>query len=250
MKYLVSLHTNKSPDNIGNKALNLHRLWRKKFNIPRTYICTWNAFLDFQSLGSVAVDALSKELEQIIKPERSYAVRSSANFEDNNQRSFAGQFTSLLNVRGVDHVSQAVQSIWEATESEGVQVYLKQSMQPKDRLLMAVIIQEMIEPVISGVSFSRNPITGAEEIIVEAVRGEGSQLMQTGITPMRWVSRWDIMLDKPDGESQLNRLIEQIVKETNQIAILLRRDIDLEWVYDGHSLYWVQLRDITSLQEG
>lgn len=250
MKYLVSLHTNKSPDNIGNKALNLHRLWRKKFNIPRTYICTWNAFLDFQSLGSVAVDALSKELEQIIKPERSYAVRSSANFEDNNQRSFAGQFTSLLNVRGVDHVSQAVQSIWEATESEGVQVYLKQSMQPKDRLLMAVIIQEMIEPVISGVSFSRNPITGAEEIIVEAVRGEGSQLMQTGITPMRWVSRWDIMLDKPDGESQLNRLIEQIVKETNQIAILLRRDIDLEWVYDGRSLYWVQLRDITSLQEG
>ncbi|MBP1703901.1 MAG: cmdD [Chloroflexi bacterium] len=183
MKYLVSLHTARPPDCIGNKALNLHRLRQNKFNIPRTYICTWNAYLDYQRLGQDVVDSLSKELEQIISPGRSYAVRSSANLEDSAYQSFAGQFTSLLNVRDVELVAQAVQSVWDTAQAEGVQIYLQRSMQPATQLLMAVIIQEMIEPVLSGVSFSRNPITGVEETIVEAVRGAGTQLVQSGITP-------------------------------------------------------------------
>jgi phosphohistidine swiveling domain-containing protein len=250
MKYLVSLHTARPPDCIGNKALNLHWLWQKKFNIPRTYICTWNAYLDYQRLGSVVVDSLLKELEQTISPGRSYAVRSSANLEDSAYQSFAGQFTSLLNVRGASLIAQAIKSVWDTAQTETVQIYLQRSAQPAPKLLMAVIVQEMIEPVLSGVSFSRNPITGMEETIVEAVRGAGTQLVQSGITPMRWVSRWGTLMEKPGGEQLPDGLIEQIVQQTNQIAHRLRRDIDLEWVYDGQTLYWVQLRDITALWEG
>jgi len=250
MKYLVSLHTARLPDCIGNKALNLHRLWKKKFNIPKTYICTWNAHLDYQRLGNAVIDSLSKELEQSLTPGRSYAVRSSASLEDSGDRSFAGQFTSLLNVCGVEQISQAIQSIWDAAQTEGVQVYLQRGIQPADRLLMAVIVQEMVEPLFSGVSFSRNPITGQVETIVEAVRGEGTQLVQSGITPMRWVSRWGALLEKPEGEQLTTGVIEQIVLQTNRIAHNLKRDIDLEWVYDGQALYWVQLRDITALMEG
>jgi phosphohistidine swiveling domain-containing protein len=250
MKYLVSLHTLRPPDCIGNKALNLHRLWRKKFNIPRTSVCTWNAYLDYRRQGPAIIDRLSKELEQVILPGKTYAVRSSANIEDGGYRSFAGQFTSFLNVRGVDQAIQAVQSVWDTAEAEGVQTYLQRSMKPTDQVLMAVIIQQMIEPILSGVSFSLNPITGQEEVIVEAVCGDGTQLVQSGITPMRWVSRWGAVLEKPDDEQLPNGVIEQIVQQTKQLERLLRRDIDLEWVYDGKTLYWVQLRDITALQEG
>jgi len=228
MKYLVSLHTARLPDCIGNKALNLHRLWKKKFNIPKTYICTWNAHLDYQRLGNAVIDSLSKELEQSLTPGRSYAVRSSANLEDSGDRSFAGQFTSLLNVCGVEQISQAIQSIWDAAQTEGVQVYLQRGIQPADRLLMAVIVQEMVEPLFSGVSFSRNPITGQVETIVEAVRGEGTQLVQSGITPMRWVSRWGALLEKPEGEQLTTGVIEQIVLQTNRIAHNLTQDIELE----------------------
>lgn len=250
MKYLVSLHERKLPDCIGNKALNLHRMWRKRFNIPKTWICTWNAYLDYQKHGPAIIDSLSKELEQVIVPGRSYAVRSSANIEDSGHRSFAGQFTSLLNIQGLDQLLQAVRVVWDTAEAEGIQTYLQRSMLPVDRLLMAVIIQEMIEPELSGVSFSLNPITGQEEIIVEAVHGDGTRLMQSGVTPMRWVSRWGTLLEKPDEEHLPTGLIEQIVVQTKKIARVMRRDIDLEWVYDGKRLYWVQLRDITALQEG
>lgn len=250
MKYLVSLHRRKPPDGIGNKALNLHRLWRKQYNIPRTMVCTWNAYLDFQRLGRPAIDLLAQELEQAIRPGMAYAVRSSANLEDSDCRSFAGQFSSLLNVRGVDQVLQAIQTVWQAAETEGVQTYLQRNTQPSDHILMAVIVQEMVDPVLSGVSFSLNPVTGQEEILVEAVRGEGTQLVQAGITPLRWVSRWGAWLEKPDDVHLPDSVIEQVVGQTRQIAQRLRRDIDLEWVFNGEKLYWVQLRDITARQEG
>ncbi len=121
MKYLVSLHKRRLPDCIGNKALNLHRMWRKRFNIPKTWICTWNAYLDYQKHGPAIIDSLSKELEQVIVPGRSYAVRSSANIEDSGHRSFAGQFTSLLNIQGLDQLLQAVRVVWDTAEAEGIQ---------------------------------------------------------------------------------------------------------------------------------
>jgi phosphohistidine swiveling domain-containing protein len=249
MRYLVSLHSLRPPAAIGNKALNLHRLWRKRFNIPRTYICRWNAYLDYRVQGPAILDRLSSELSQVIVPGRSYAVRSSANIEDSRQRSFAGQFASCLNVTGGEQILQAVRSVWDTAESEGVQTYLQRNEQTASQLLMAVIIQEMVEPVLSGVSFSRNPITGEEEIIVEAVHGDGTRLVQSGVTPMRWVSRWGALLDKPEEDHLPPGLIEQIVKRTKKIAQIVQQDIDLEWVYDGHQLYWVQLRDITALAE-
>ena len=58
------------------------------------------------------VEALKAELATKLDPGRAYAVRSSANIEDDFQHSFAGQFRSVLNVRGVDAVLQAMWSIW------------------------------------------------------------------------------------------------------------------------------------------
>lgn len=250
MKYLVSLHTLRPPDAIGNKALNLHRLWRKKYLVPRTYVCTWHAYREYQRQGSAILDRLSNELAQVILPGRSYAVRSSANLEDSLSRSFAGQFTSLLNIRGVDQTLRAVETVWRAAQSEAVQTYLQRALNPLDQLLMAVIIQEMVEPVLSGVSFSLNPVTGQEEIIVEAVRGEGTQLVQCGVTPARWVSRWGTWMEKTEDEHFPVAVMEQIAQQTQRIAQRLWRHIDLEWVYDGQKLYWVQLRDITALHTG
>jgi phosphoenolpyruvate synthase/pyruvate phosphate dikinase len=247
MRYLVSLHSLRPPASIGNKALNLHQLWRKRYKIPRTSICRWNAYLDYKVQGPAILDSLSHELGQVIMPGRSYAVRSSANIEDSRQRSFAGQFASCLNVKGSEQVLQAVRSVWDTAESEGVQTYLQRNEQAASQLLMAVIIQEMVEPVLSGVSFSRNPITGQQEVIVEAVHGEGTRLVQSGFTPMRWVSRWGALLEKPEEDHLPGGLIEEIVERTKKIAQDMGRDIDLEWVYDGSQLYWVQLRDITAL---
>ncbi|NIQ04633.1 MAG: hypothetical protein GWO20_02550, partial [Candidatus Korarchaeota archaeon] len=42
---------------------------------------------------------------------------------------------------------------------------------PGKELKMAVIIQEMINPEFSGLVFTKNPINGMDEVIVESVFG-------------------------------------------------------------------------------
>jgi pyruvate,water dikinase len=250
MSYLVSLHTRRPPQNIGNKALNLHLLWRNKFRIPQTHVCTWQAYLDYQRDPATARARLLAELEGLARPGQSYAVRSSANLEDDSRRSFAGQFTSLLNVSGAAALLQAIEQVWQAGRSDGVQSYLQHSRHTGGPLCMAVIIQEMVPPALSGVTFSHNPVTGQEETIVEAVVGDGLQLVQAGVSPLRWVSRWGTLLEGPAGDEHPREVIAEVIAQTGEAARRFRRAVDLEWVYDGQALYWVQLRDITALRAG
>jgi pyruvate,water dikinase len=42
-------------------------------------------------------------------------------------------------------------------------------------------------------------------------------------------------------------IIDRVVRQTKEIAKVYRRPVDLEWVYDGNEVTWVQLREITSL---
>ncbi len=52
---------------------------------------------------------------------------------------------------------------------------------------MALIIQEMVEPQLSGVVFSKNPLTRLDGVIVETVQGLGTLLVSRGKTPDTWV---------------------------------------------------------------
>ena len=43
-------------------------------------------------------------------------------------------------------------------------------------------------------------------------------------------------------------MIAQVVEQTKSIANSFGRPVDLEWVYDGKIIYWLQLREISSLE--
>jgi phosphoenolpyruvate synthase/pyruvate phosphate dikinase len=99
---------------------------------------------------------------------------------------------------------------------------------------MAALIQEMVSPVVSGVAFSKNPLTGLNEVVVEAVQGSGDLLVRKGVTPERWVFSRGQWLAQPE-QPQIDRcLVEDVVAQTRTIAKAYGRPIDLEWVYDGH----------------
>jgi phosphohistidine swiveling domain-containing protein len=246
-QYILNLKHAKRAHHIGNKAQRLSFLAAKGFHIPVTYVCGWDAYLRYIGDDPTLIDALRSELIELLDLDRPYAVRSSANIEDTLEHSFAGQFKTILNAQGVDDILQGIWRIWATTRSPGVETYLKKNgVEPND-LRMAVIIQEMIPPRISGVSFSKNPITGLDETIVEAVRGSGEVLVQQGVTPQRWINKWGLWVQKPDEEDIELDLIQEVVGQTKAIAKAYGRLVDLEWVYDGRSVHWVQLREITSI---
>lgn len=247
MGNLINLSERKLPKSIGNKAINLRLLAEIGVRIPKTHVVDWSAYRRYLDDDISLVEELRLELSKTLHPDNFYAVRSSANIEDSLESSFAGQFKSVLNAKGVDNVFQAIWSIWGTVEADNVQSYLEQHDISTEELLMGVIVQEMITPVYAGVALSRNPVTGADEVVVEAVEGSGDALVQSGVTPYRWINKWGTYILKPESENVPNNLIEQVVDETRTIADKLKSHVDLEWVYDGKHLYWLQVREITTL---
>lgn len=249
MKYIVNLKDRKLPETIGNKAANLRRLQEKNFRIPDTQVCTWRAYLDWRQAPQETLDRLRTEIRQVIQPAGLYAIRSSANLEDDLEHSFAGQFRTYLDVQGVEPILQAIEDIWENTCSESVLTYLEKMYHNPPELKMAVLIQEMIPPQVSGVAFSKNPITTLDEILVEAVQGSGISLVQEGVTPLRWVNKWGNWIHQPNASPIPLRVAEEVVKGVRQIVKLFKMEVDLEWVYNGTEIFWLQLRRITSIQQ-
>ena len=121
MDLLIDLQKHRLGKSAGNKALNLRRLHDLGFRIPRSYVCHGRAYQRYFDSDLSLVSELRNELGRKLNPDRGYAVRSSANIEDGADASFAGQFKSALNVRGVDEVLQAIWSVWSSARSPAVQ---------------------------------------------------------------------------------------------------------------------------------
>ncbi len=86
-----------------------------------------------------------------------------------------------------------------------------------ETIKMSVIIQEMVPAVYSGVLFSRNPMTGAHEMVLEAVQGEGTALVQDGLTPERFVYRSGGWVAQPKEEVMPMAVANKVLKGAERI---------------------------------
>ncbi|MBJ95129.1 MAG: hypothetical protein CMP23_11745 [Rickettsiales bacterium] len=128
----------------------------------------------------------------------SLAVRSSALVEDGSQQSHAGQFSSVLNLRSVEAVFDAVTEVWASWFSERAIAYRQRWLQDQQAGVlslaavpaMAVLVQRMITPRCSGVLFTVHPVRGTrDELCLEAGPGLGEELAQGRLLPDLFVVR-------------------------------------------------------------
>jgi phosphohistidine swiveling domain-containing protein len=231
---------------IGGKALSLRYLNAHGFTIPQTFVCGFAAYERYRAGDADVIRKVADELD-VLMNERTYAVRSSANVEDGVDYSFAGQFKSCLNVRGLKSLVEAIEAVWQSTSSNKVRAYAEKTGAPVNDLRMAVIIQEMIEPQLSGVVFSKNPSTGLDEVIVETVQGLGTQLVSRGTTPDTWVYKWGRWTEEPAEREGDLPIIEEVVRGAKKAERRCGGAVNLEWAFDGERLYWLQLRKLTTI---
>ena len=215
---------------IGAKARHIAWLIENGERVPETWVVPPGDGLD-------AVDPH-------VGPER-FAVRSSANVEDGAESSYAGQFGTELDVPPSD-VRAAIERVRESVGTERARVY-RDRLGEDAPITMGVIVQEMVSPVVSGVAFSRNPMTGLAEVVIEGVEGRGDRLVDHGVTPERWVHRWGSWTVQPTAGALPETVAAAIAADTRRIADDRGVPVDLEWVWDGSSVWWVQMRPITGL---
>lgn len=227
-----------TPDVVGGKAYHVWWLQRHGYPVPETWVVP-----AAQPAPDVA------EVAAAIPDSGPWAVRSSATVEDGFGSSYAGQFATELDVEGFEDVTEAVRTVRRSAGGVIAAAY-RDRTGDTDPIAMSVMIQRMVTPHVSGVAFSRNPMTGLNEIVIEAVPGRGDALVDEGITPDRWIERWGSWSSRPGEPTDLPEPVARsIAEETRFIADDFGSPVDLEWVWDGTHVWWVQLRPITGLED-
>lgn len=247
---LVDLASAGAPDRFGQKAVNLAWLMAQGVRVPAGFVLPVEAGRRLAGDGesrALVRQTLLGELSSRLEASARYAVRSSATFEDALAHSFAGQLRSVLDVSGVDAVADAIEHVIDSAGTPELLAYAERAGIDAAALGTGVIVQRMVDPHVSGVAFSKNPINGLNEVVIEAIPGRGDALAQDGVTPDRWIHRWGDLIERPSEPRTDEALIEDVAREVRSIAVAFGRPADLEWVSDGAALHWVQIRPIVGI---
>ncbi|MEW5733668.1 MAG: PEP/pyruvate-binding domain-containing protein [Thermodesulfobacteriota bacterium] len=240
---------------LGGKGANLVRLARAGFSVPPGVILTTRLLVRAQKNPAAARGLVARVLSRALSgfPENTrFAVRSSAVSEDGAAASFAGQFVTVLGVRGIPELTEAVFACWASAEAENVDAYIGSRAAGSSRD-MAVVVQEMVPAVCAGVLFTRHPVRpDLDRIVVEAVPGLGESLVSGQRTPDRVLySRSGAMLARdflPENREVFRHLEEvPFAAVSRRLEAIFGSAQDAEWAYDGSRLWLLQTRPVTTI---
>ncbi len=201
------------------------------------------------------------------------AVRSSGTAEDLPHASFAGQHGTFF-VTNADDLAARVRDCWASLFSDRAVAYRDVRGISTDGAAMAVIVQRLVPAVAAGVAFTRDPVTGAEDVVVEACLGIGEALVSGKVTPDRFtfdpaglellaadlgqkrvrvaVNPWGGVTETPvpPDEASAACIDEGVAREVARLALsaegVFGCPIDVEWAWDGERVWLLQARPITA----
>ncbi len=110
------------------------------------------------------------------------AARSSAVGEDGARSSFAGQHLTVLNLWEPDAVVDAVVRVAESASAPSALSY-RRSRGDEAAPRCGVVLQRLVPAVAAGVLFSRNPVSGDDEVVVEASWALGEAVVDGLVIP-------------------------------------------------------------------
>ncbi|MGZ3421110.1 MAG: PEP/pyruvate-binding domain-containing protein [Polyangiales bacterium] len=261
---IVPLREAHDEKTFGGKAVQLGAAIRAGLPVP-----------DGFALSTDAVNRARELLDELEEKRASLgdliAVRSSGVGEDSAGASFAGQHATILGVHDRKSLEDAIAKVHASAHSASALAYrarLGLSNQPK----IAVVLQTLVRAEVAGVLFTKNPMTGADERVIEGSWGLGEAVVAGLVTPDRFrLSRDGTVLERAIGEKDLRiswapgggTIEEEVSRESISISCLDDRQLgalnelaarceshfggtqDIEWAFVGNSLHLLQRRAIT-----
>lgn len=236
--------SNINDEEVGGKAKGLNKLLKCGLNVPE-------GFVILPGEKPEKIDEIKYYYSKLGNGK--VAIRSSAIGEDSEEFSHAGQYKTFLNVEGIENVHKAVINCIESVSSNRVEKYSENLSQNRENKI-AVVVQRMVNPSVSGVIFTLDPSTGEEKILINAIKGEGEALVSGKAKPDLYVLSREgkIIMKEFSGEKAvLSELqIKNLVEEALYAEKELGRALDMEWAIDKEgNLFWLQARPITTINK-
>jgi len=222
-----------------------------------------------RDLAAAITRALARLGEQA-----AYAVRSSATAEDLPTASFAGQQDTYLNIVGSAAILQHISRCWASLFTERAVTYRLRNGLDSRKVSMAVVVQRMLFPQVSGILFTADPVTGNRKVAsVEASFGLGEALVSGLVNPDVYKARDDQVVARtiaakqlaihatPAGGTQTQAIeperrelpaltdaqVVRLVQLGRRIEAHFGSPQDIEWCLADDDFQIVQSRPITTL---
>ena len=268
MKRVVPLEKALDDTIFGSKAVGLGQAIRDGLPVPPGVALSGSIVEAVAAGEQSAIKEVAKWARPLGGP---LAVRSSAMDEDGAAASFAGQHLTLLNVPSVDELGSALSRIWWSANSDSAITY-RQRVGLFTRPSVGVVVQVLLDPDTAGVMFTRNPVTGADERLIEASWGLGEAVVAGIVIPDHFrIDRSGRVLERKPGlkriavrgvpgggtieEKVQPELVERLCLDDDQLGKLSQLADrcehvygparDVEWAYALGTLYLLQCRAIT-----
>ena len=254
---------------IGGKAHNLFLLKEQGFNVPPFGVIPANKIEENDKLSNELKIGLNMFCRSF-DPGTLFAVRSSANIEDNPEHSFAGQFDTFLCVP-MHELEEKILKVSKSQNSDHIKAYLNE-FDIKETVRVSVIVQEMVDADVSGVAFGIHPLNGhPNKKVINATYGLGEGLVSgelnsdsflvNGIEIERLlaVKEEAYMLDPgksgfvkkkvSEENMEASSLTDDQIKDISELLDTLKRFYkkpqDIEFAVKEKSLFLLQARPIT-----
>ena len=262
-------------DTIAKAAKDIQTLIKSE-EIPKEIRLEIKAAYDSMYKTSFELPKKARDYINAIRTPPFVAVRSSATAEDLPTASFAGQQETYTNVKGDENVIEAVQKCWASLFTPRAIFYRHKNNFDHFKVLIAVIVEKMVNSDASGVAFTVDPVSENPNLmVIEAGFGLGEAMVGGEVTPDHYIidkrdfrivskkiNKKDFMIIRdPSGHNKKVYLDEKTANSqvlTDSQIIELARIIkriedhyhfpqDIEWAREGTKLYIVQSRPITTL---
>ena len=214
-------------------------------------------------LPTAACQAVGRFLDHAGLEGRPLAVRSSAVAEDGAGAAFAGVHESHLGVSGLDAVCAAASRCFASLWTPHAVAYRRRMGVADDATPCAVVLCEMVGdprrgPAAAGVAFSCDPVTGERQVVtIELAAGRGDAVVQGAVAPQRYAVRRAGLateIARLDDTSDAAVLDDDAIEALAALVLRVHWALgdgdtpqDVEWAYDGRTLWMLQSRPVTRL---
>ena len=204
-------------------------------------------------------------------------VRSSASMEDMPELSFAGQHETYLNIIGEMELLFHVKKCWTSLWTDRALSYRYRNNILHQKIFMGVVVQKMISSSVSGILFTKNPVTNdAGEILINACWGLGEAAVSGHVLPDEYIidkdkltithksiaekermvvpaetatTEADVPDDRKSQQCLTDTKILQLAALGKQIEAYFGIPQDIEWGFRDYQFFFLQARPITAVKE-
>ncbi|MEO2154487.1 MAG: phosphoenolpyruvate synthase [Nanoarchaeota archaeon] len=212
-----------------------------------------------------------------IKKDVLVAVRSSATAEDLGDASFAGQQVTFLNIKGEEELIKAVKACWASLYTTRAIYYREKKGFDHSKVLIAVVVQKMVNSDQSGIMFTANPINNnTDEIVIEGGFGLGEAFVSGEVNAdvyivdkktlrikEKHIGKQEFMIVRdenggtkkvkvPEHLQEVQKIPDEKVIELAKYGLKIenhyKKPMDIEWAIENNNVYIVQARPITTIK--